>query len=290
MESFTEENSENQSIKNNENNDNPVDNTLINLLLEIPIIKILPSYTIQDICHSISSQKYKKNEIVLKQGDPITGIYIVKTGSFLFSINYSLSSNISHDINSFIQYQNITNEPFLEERKYELEGKITNNQQILLLIYQRRQFFGDIELISGKDKSCFNIRSNEDDSILCYIERNQWVKLTKRIRIPFTKVTIDKINRIEKRIIDIINTKNKNKIDKVKLYNNKINYQIEVNDNYDCCIKKIEKKEEKLEKEREKELKKLKEKNPKIKLKLNEKSKSLKRFEHNKNSVLNLFK
>ena len=38
-------------------------------------------------------------------------------------------------------------------------------------------------------------------------------------------------------------------IDKVKMCKDKINYQIEVNDNYDFCLKRIEKREEKLEKQ-----------------------------------------
>ena len=245
-------NDKNKDIKkeNNINND-----SIINLLIEIQFIKILPTYIIQDICHSISTQKYKKNEYVIKQGDPISNIYIVKSGTFISLINHLSISNISHDINSFIQYQNITNEPFLEERKYELKGQITNNEQISLFIYQKKNFFGDIELISGKNRSCFSIRANEDDSVLCYIDRNKWVKLTKRIRIPFTKTTIDKMNRINDRMVDILKRKNKNDIDKVKLCNDKINYQIEVNDNYDFCVRKIEQKEEKLEQEIEKIIK-----------------------------------
>ena len=62
-------------------NENNINN--INLIIEIPFIKILPTYAIQDICHSISTKKYKKNEYVLKQGEPISNIYIVKTGSFI---------------------------------------------------------------------------------------------------------------------------------------------------------------------------------------------------------------
>ena len=276
----------NEEIKKNINNKNNDNDTIINLLIEIPFIKILPTYVIQEICHSISMQKYKKNEYAIKQGEPISNIYIVKSGSFLFSINHQSISNISHNINSFIRYQNITNEPFLEERKYELEGKITNNQQIFLYIYQKKNIFGDIELISGKSNSFFSIRANEDESALCFIDRNKWVHLTKRIRIPFTKITIDKMNRIQRRIEDILTRKNKMIVNKVKMYNDKINYQIEVNDNYDNCIKKIEKKEEKLENE----LKNIKSKNTYMKLNKLNKSKSVEHFQQNKKSVLNLFK
>ena len=266
------------NLPNYENiNDKKIDNDMIiNLLLEISFIKILPSYMIQEICHSILTQKYKKNEYVIKQGEPISNLYIVKSGSFMSSINHQSVLNIGHNINVFIQYQNITNEPFSEERKYELKGKMTNNQQIDLFIYQKKNIFGDIELISGMPNSCFSIRANEDESILCYIDRNIWVQLTKRIRIPFTKITIDKIIRIQKRIEGILTRKNKMKINKIKLYNEKIHSQIEVNDNYDFCIKKIDKNETKI-------------KSKSYNLKLNH-SKSLKQFQLKKNSVLDLFK
>ena len=267
-------------LNNNSNENN------INLLIEIPYLKILPTYAIQDICHLIYTKKYKKNEYVLKQGEQISNIYIVKSGSFISSINYSSISNISYDINSFIHYQNITNEPFLEERKYELDRKMKNNQIISLFIYQRKNFFGDIEIITGKERSLFNIKANEDDSILCYIDKFKWVKLTKRIRIPFTKAAMDKIDRINERLFDILHIKNKNTIDKVKMWKDKINFQIEVNDNYDSCVKRIGKKEKRLKEQ----LKKYKQKEKDKKLNIKEKSKSLRDFNYHKNYILNLFK
>ena len=281
------DNNENKLDKNDKEK-TPIDNSIINLLLEIPFIKILPSYTIQDICHALSSKNYQKSEIVLRQGDPISNIYIIKKGSFKVCINYCSSINISQDINSFIKYQNITNEPFLEERKYELEGKLTNHQQLPLFIYQRNQFLGDLELVTGKKESNFTIQANEDNSVLYFMDRLEWVKLTKRIRIPFTKVTIDKSNRIQSRILDILERKNKSNIDKIKLCKDKINYQIEINDNYDSCVKKIIKKEKKLEKEKEKDIKKFKNKG--IYMKLYPKEKELQQFQNKKNNILNIFK
>ena len=269
-----------EEIKNKSNSSN---DSVLNLLIEIPFMKLLPIYTIQDICRLISIKTYKKNEFVLKQGDPISNLYIVKSGSFLCTINRLSSSNISHDINSFAHYQNITNEPFLEERKYELKGKITNNEEIPLFIYHKQSFFGDVELVTGKTQSSFTIQANEDESVLCYIDRNKWIKFTKRLRIPFTRVTIDKLNRINERILDIIKRKNKMDIDKIKMYTDKINYQLEVNDNYDYYAKKIEEKEQKLQEELEKF-------KSKRSLKLKEKAKSLKNFQYNKKYILDIFK
>ncbi len=111
------------------------ENAMINLLHELPFVKYLPSYTLQDICHIIKEQTFKKHETILKQGDTINNIYIVKSGSFIFTINHESISHVSQDINSFIRYQSITEEPFLEKRKYELTGKIKNNEEIPIYIY-----------------------------------------------------------------------------------------------------------------------------------------------------------
>ena len=266
-----------KSIKNNE---------IINLLLELPYIKILPSYVITELYRSISEYHYKIHEVVLKQGDPITNLYIVKSGSFIFKINHESISSVSQDINSFIKYQKITQEPFIEKRKYELTGEIKNNEQISIFIYQKSKLFGDIEIISGMDTSLFNIISNEENSSLYVIDRIKWVKLTRRIRVMFTRLTLSKLEMIYERIMDVLQGKNNLIIDKMKLLKEKIHEQIKVNNNYDIYSTKIETKEKKLINDLDK-----------YKLNANynkncekEKSKSLRNFQQNKDYLLSLFK
>ena len=192
---------------------------------------------------------------------------------------------MSQDIHSFIQYQAITEEPFLEKRKYELIGKIKNKEQIPIFIYQSKKFFGDIEIISGRNTSIFNIIANEDNSSLYIIDRIKWVRLTKRIRIMFTKMALKKIEIIHERILDILRGKNYLNIDKMKLYKDKIHEQIEITNNFDIYSQKIEKKEKKLKNE----LDKYTQNNYNEKAK-NEKSKSLRNFLNSKDYLLNLFK
>ena len=215
------------------------ENAMINLLQELPFVKHLPSYTLQDICQIIKEQTFKKHEIILKQGEPINNLYIVKSGSFIFSINHKSTANVSQDINSFIRYQSITYEPFLEKRKYELTGKINNNEEIPLFIYQSKKLFGDIEIISGRNTSLFNIYANEDNSTLYIIDRMKWVKLTKKIRVIFTRLTLKKIEIIYDRILEVLKGKDNSNINKMKIYKQKILEQIEVNSNYEIYFNQI---------------------------------------------------
>ena len=263
-----------------------IENAIINLLLEVPSIKLLPGYTIQDLYHSITEKHYRNHEIILKQGDPISNIYIVKSGSFLFTINHESISQLSQDIHSFIQYQEITKEPFLEKRKHELTGQYKNNEQIGIFIYEKKKLFGDIEIISGKNTSLFNIYANEDNSALYIIDRIKWVKLTRRIRIPFTQLTLKKIEIIYDRILDVLRGKNYLNFDKMKLFKYKINEQIEITSNFDIYYKKIKKKENELKNE----LDKYKLNNEKNEIDEREKSKSLRNLQNSKHYLLNLFK
>ena len=54
MDFLKKQNSQNVNSKNNSNE------SIINLLIELPFIKILPIYVIQDICHLISTKKSKR--------------------------------------------------------------------------------------------------------------------------------------------------------------------------------------------------------------------------------------
>ena len=258
--------------------------TKINLLLELPFIKILPSYILQNICRLIKEQSFKNKEIILKQGEPINNLYIVKSGSFIFTINHESISPVSQDINSFIRYQSITDEPFLEKRKYELTGQIKNNEEIPIFIYQSKKLFGDVEIISGRNTSLFNIYSNEDNSSLYIIDRIKWVKLTKKIRVIFTRLTLQKIEIIYDRILEVLKGKDCLNINKMKLYKQKILEQIEINNNYDIYYNQIEKKEEKLQKELIRY--RLDNKNRQCE----EKSRTIKNFRNNKDYLLQLFK
>ena len=266
-------------------NKSKTENAVISLLLDLPFTKILPSYVIQDISHLIEEKIYKKSDVILKQGEPINNLYIIKSGSFIFTINHESISQVSQDINSFIRYQSITEEPFMEKRKYELTGKIKNNEQIPIFIYQKKKLFGDIEIISGKNTSLFNIYANEDNSTLYIIDRIKWVKLTKRIRVIFTKLTLKKIEMIYDRILEVLKGKDCLNIDKMRLYKQKIFEQIEINNNYDIYYNQLEKKEKKLQNELDKY--KLENKNSE---KEKEKSLIIKNFRHNKDYLLNLFK
>ena len=226
------------SLENNNNNIKPNEN-IFDLLMEIPIIKELPFATIKLLNNEFIKKVYKKNEYIIKQGEEINDIYLIIKGSFVLTLNHCREYNVEQDIDTFIKYQNITEEPFNTDRNYEIKGKINKNEEIELFIYQRKNFFGDIETVSNQKNSLFNIKSNEDNSVLCVMEREKWCSIIKKILDKFGKIVENKLDIIKERINVILTKKQKLKYDKLNLSHERIYCQIIVNNNFDICSDKL---------------------------------------------------
>lgn len=227
------------SLENNNNNNIKSSDNIFDLLMEIPIIKELPFTTIKLLNNEFIRKAYKKNEYIIKQGEEINDIYLIIKGSFILTLNHCREYNVEQDIDTFIKYQNITEEPFNTDRNYEIKGKINKNEEIELFIYTKKNFLGDIEIVSNQKKSLFNIKSNEDNSVLCVMEREKWCSIIKKILDKFGKIVENKLDIIQERINGILTKKQKLKYDKLKLSHERIYYQIVVNNNYDICSDKL---------------------------------------------------
>ena len=238
---FLKESTNNSPTENTINNNNTIKagEKVLDLLIEIPLIKELPFMLIKQISHEFTKKSYKKKEYVLKQGDPINDIYLILKGGFTITLNHYREYDVEQDIDTFIKYQNITCEPFNIDRNYEIKGKINKKEEIELFIYQKKNFFGDVEIVSNNKYSLFNIRASEDNSIVCMLERNKWCDLIMKIRDKFNKDVINKIDILQERIKDILLKKKKLKFDKLKLSQDKIYYQLVVNNNYNICNQKL---------------------------------------------------
>ena len=225
---------ENQNLRKTKEGEKVLD-----LLIEIPLIKELSFTVIKQISHEFTKKYFKKNEYVIKQGEPINDIYLILKGSFVLTLNHYISYDVEPDIDTFIKYQNITNEPFNTDRNYEITGKIKKKEEIELFIYQKKYFFGDIEITSNKKNSLFNIKANEDNSIVCTMERKKWLGVIRKVREKFNRNTLNKLDMIQNRIKEILLKKKNLKFDKLKLNQDKIYYQLVVNNNYSICNNKI---------------------------------------------------
>ena len=224
--------SSNQALKQNTFNK-------LDIISEIPFIKNLNYVMRNELAQLLKEKSYKLNEYLIKQNDPINDIFIILKGKFIVSLNHQVEFNVDHDIDTFINYQNITKEPFNVDRKYELTGKINKKNEINLIIYNIRSFFGDIELLAKKNKSLFNIKCIEADSIIGIINRKNFSNIIDKVMLEFRQNTELKLDMIQNRLEEIINQKNNLFYSKLKLSKERIAYQLSINHNYKLILDKL---------------------------------------------------
>ena len=240
---MNELNENNETIKPSLSNSNIRQdaNKKLEVISDLKITKDLPFNMLNLFIENLQEKTYKTKEYIIKQNDPITDIYLIIKGKFILSINQQVEFDVEHDINTFINYQNITNEPFNSERNYEITGKINTTNELDLFIYETRNFFGDIELLANYDKSLFNIKAAEDSSVLGIIDRNQFLVIIEKVKEEFKVDVENKLDMIQERITDILNQRIDLNFDKLKVNKERISYQLSVNHNYKLIIEKLEK-------------------------------------------------
>ena len=245
---MNELNENNKTIKPSLSNSNlrQETNKKLEVISDLTITKDLPFNMLNLFIEHLKEKTYKINEYIIKQNDPITDIYLIIKGKFILSLNHQVQFDVEHDINTFINYQNITKEPFNTERNYEITGKINTTNELDLFIYDIRNFFGDIEMLANYDKSLFNVKAAEDFSVLGIIDRNIFLEIIEKVKEEFRIDVEKKLDMIQERIMDILNQKIDLNFDKLKVNKERISYQLSINHNYKLIIEKLNKIKKKL--------------------------------------------
>ena len=211
----------------------------LEVISSLHLIKDLPLNLINLLNEQFIEKTFKINEYMIKQNDPINYIYLIIKGKFILSLNQQIQYDVEHDIDTFINYQDITKEPFNNFRNYEITGKIEDKDELDLFIYDTKNIFGDIELLANMDKSLFNIRAAEDYSVIGYMDRKQFLEIIEKIEKEFKNNVENKLDMIQERLKVILNQKLDLNFDKMKMNKERISYQISVNHNYKLIFDKL---------------------------------------------------
>ena len=214
-------------------------NKKLEIISEIPLFNDLSYGLFSFLNEELKEKHYKKNEYVIKQNDPINDIYLTIKGKFILTLNHQIEYDVEHDMNTFINYQNITSEPFNNDRGYEITGKMNFKTELDLFIYDTKNFLGDIEMFANSKISIFNIKAIEDDSIIGIIDRKHFFEIIEKVVEEFKENVENKLEMIYQRIKDILNQKIDLNYDKLKLRKERISYQLFVNHNYDLIFEKF---------------------------------------------------
>lgn len=167
-------------------------------------------------------------EQIHSQNSPIKEIYIVKKGSFSLTYLRKTDTPVEFTLDHFHYYQSISNERFTSSRKYELDGKLSYEEQEKIVIYGEGEIIGDIEWYMGRNTYFFNIVANEQGSELISCNFEKFNQLIEKIRVLFQKIVKLKIQSLNNRICSIFQRKKYNFINHRKLYENSIVKQFDI--------------------------------------------------------------
>ena len=171
---------------------------------------------------------YNAMDIIHKQNSPITDIYIVKKGTFSLTYTRKTDSPVDFNLDYFLNYQNISNERFTNNRKYELEGKLSYIEEEKIVILGEGEIIGDIEWALGKENYIFNLKANEQGSQLISCNIEKFSQMIGKIANHFKAIVKTKIESLNNRIINYFKGKKMHQINKKKSYENAIIKQFDV--------------------------------------------------------------
>ena len=217
---MNEQNKENISSKQSvlTTNTKKAVNKKLEIISQIPLFQKLPLNAFNLLLLKLKEKSYRKNEFVIKQNDIIDNVYLILQGKFMLSINHKVQFDIQHDINTFINY----------------------NNELILFTYNKKNFFGDIEMFANYKKSLFSIKALEEDCVLGVVDRKSFWEIIYKEKDEFRDDVENKLDMLQERITDILNQKIYSSIDKLKLNKEKISYQLEVNQNYKLITEKFD--------------------------------------------------
>lgn len=134
---------------------------------------------IEKFSYYMEHKEYSGGDFIIKQGDPIDSLFIVRRG--LFQVFYKKKDKIEteFDINYFSNLNR--KDRFTDRRAHEIKGYISTSDDLKLLVLGPGDIFGDVEMLKKSDKSLFTIICNQKGSVL-YQAKKDVSKLLNNIR------------------------------------------------------------------------------------------------------------
>ena len=116
--------------------------------------------------------QYKRDEIVIGQGDLLDSIYFVRKG--VFQVLYTKHNKLNTDIDlNYLTMITNKNERFTEDKQYELKGCIKSKDIHKIFNLGEGEIIGDLEMLPpAKEKSYFTIKCIHDNSVLLQSKRH----------------------------------------------------------------------------------------------------------------------
>lgn len=212
-------------------------------LLSISFFSNISHSMVENLQETMVKEVYNLGDHVIKQGDPVKKIYIVRKGLFQVSLKYTRKFFNEFDMNYF---DNLVKEPqrFTSRRRFELQDSYKSLIEYKLINLGPGEIICDFEYKHKSENSYFTIQCTINNSELMSIDLNQFTMfLLPKNKIRFNKLVEEKLIYLRKRIKTIRINHQKFNIQKNKYIDailSKIpNNNNEENSSKKCLLKSI---------------------------------------------------
>lgn len=198
-------------------------NDMLTFLKTLKILKeVSNEVVINNIYNSLKEKHLFRGEPLVKNGENIDKIYIIRKGYFQVNLNIKQKiKNLFNDLNYFGHY---TMKEKSENIKYEIKNYYYHDEKYKIVTYGEGEIIGDIEIFLGSKKFLTDVFCNTDSSLVYEISYQDFIMYSnKTMKEALIKEGKQKLKYFRKRIrsIKVINSKKLNNVNRFKeiIYN-----------------------------------------------------------------------
>ena len=198
-------------------------NDMLTFLKTLKILKeVSNEVVINNIYNSIKEKHLFRGESLVKNGENLDKIYIIRKGYFQVNLNIKQKiKNMFNDLNYFGHY---TIKEKSENIKYEIKNYYYHDEKYKIVTYGEGEIIGDIEIFLGSKKFLTDVFCNTDSSLIYEISYQDFnMYSNKTMKEAIIKEGRQKLKYFRKRIrsIKVINSKKLNYVNRFKeiIYN-----------------------------------------------------------------------
>lgn len=193
-------------------------NDLLTFLKSSKILKeVNNEVVINNIYNSIKEKRLFRGETLVKNGDYLDRIYIIRKG--FFQVNLNIKQKIKNLFNDLNYFGNFNMKEKSENIKYELKNYYYKNEKYKIVTYGEGEIIGDIETFLGRNYFLTDIFCNTDSSLVYEISFTDFnLYSNKTMKEALNREGKQKLDYFRERIrsIKTINSKKLNNANKFK--------------------------------------------------------------------------
>ena len=176
-------------------------NSKINFYKSMKLFEQCDRAQVEKFTYYMSVRNCRNEEYVVKQGDELKNIFIIKKG--LFEVSYKTENTLKIDFN-INYFSQINSERFSERRLHEITGYKNISDYNKVIVLGPGEIFGDMEFYKRKENYLFSLKCLRNNSEILFCEVDKFLfGIGNILEKKLKKITKDKIATLRNRLEQI---------------------------------------------------------------------------------------